>query len=55
MFAGMAAACEVVGMAVSRVKIREWLEQLEGYSLVKVNDRRDREGRVTLSISSKDV
>jgi DNA-binding GntR family transcriptional regulator len=51
----MAAACEVVGIAVSRAKIREWLEQLEGYSLIKVDYKRDRETRVTLSINSKDV
>lgn len=51
----MAAACEIAGIGVSRAKIREWLIQLEGYSLVKVNDKREKETRVTLLINSKEI
>ena len=51
----MATACATVGIFFSRAKVREWLEELESYSLVKVDRKKDRETRVMLSVSSKDV
>lgn len=55
MYSGMASACEIAGIVVSRAKIREWLVQLEGYSLIKVDEKREKDTRVTIIINSKEI
>lgn len=51
--AGMGKACEVVGLSSNRQKIKEWLRELECYSLIRIEERKERETRVTLKVNSK--
>jgi hypothetical protein len=51
----MSVACEVVGLSFCKSKIKEWLKELECYSLIKIEERKNRETRITLKVNSKDI
>lgn len=48
----MGRACEVLGLSFNKATVKKWLKDLEDYSLVKIDERKDRKMRITLKINS---
>ena len=49
----MTMACSFRGLPHSKMKIKNWLQELECYCLVKINVRKDKETRIMLCVSGR--
>jgi hypothetical protein len=49
-------ACHHVGLSNNMVSIKQWLGELQSYSLIKMDEPRDRrEPRITLNVNSEEI
>ncbi len=51
----MMVACDVIGLTSNKNKVREWIRELQSYGMIKIEEKKDREPRITLMINSEEI